>query len=118
MICKEHSNFKRIDEKEIKGKKYLLVGGHFSEWCRDSRVFRSRKFIEYCYLARKPGSLYPMLDKDLLCINPLFPNLLHTYIINTYAPELLEYNFLSGGRFYTKNDLPLKELKGIETWIR
>lgn len=115
-ICKDYPNLIKIDENKIKGKKFLMVGGHFSEWCRDNRVFKSKKFIEYCYLARKCGSLYPMLDKDLLSINPLIPNLLSTYIINEYAPKLLEYDFQSGRHLYTKKELPLKEIAGIKQW--
>ena len=88
--------------KEIPKKSYI-VGGHFSEWCRDKRVFKDIKFIEYANLCKKNRRVYPMIDEDLLTIDPKIENLLNYVIIFIYAPELLEYDFLSGNMYYNYN---------------
>lgn len=101
----------------IKEIKHLKVGGHFSEWCRETSVFKNKTFLEYAYLCRKNNFIYPMIDKELLSINPVIKNALNTIIIYMYAPELLEYDFLSGNNLYNKNALPLEYIKLVEKWI-
>lgn len=100
LICDRYHNLKRA--KEVPKKSYI-VGGHFSEWCRDKRVFKDIKFIEYVNLCKKNGRIYPMIDDDLLTIDPKIENLLNYVIIYLYAPELLEYDFLSGNMYYNYN---------------
>ena len=100
LICDRYNNLKRA--KEIPKKSYI-VGGHFSEWCRDKRVFKDIKFIEYANLCKKNRRVYPMIDEDLLTIDPKIENLLNYVIIFIYAPELLEYDFLSGNMYYNYN---------------
>ena len=100
LICDRYHNLKRA--KEVPKKSYI-VGGHFSEWCRDKRVFKDIKFIEYVNLCKKNGRIYPMIDEDLLTIDPKIENLLNYVIIYLYAPELLEYDFLSGNMCYNYN---------------
>lgn len=108
-IC---SKYKNIKKEPPPFDFYFVVGGHFSEWFRDIRVFKNKNFIKYVYLCRKNGTFYPMIDKELLQINPLIPDLINTFILNKYCPELLEYKFQSGAKIYEKNNLPLKILKG------
>ena len=50
LICDRYHNLKRV--KELPKKSYI-VGGHFSEWCRDKRFFKDIKFIEYVNLCKK-----------------------------------------------------------------
>ena len=100
LICDRYHNLKRV--KELPKKSYI-VGGHFSEWCRDKRVFKDIKFIEYANSCKKNGRIYPMIDEDLLTIDPKIENLLNYVIIYLYAPELLEYDFLSGNMYYNYN---------------
>lgn len=100
IICDKYHNLKRI--KEFPKKSYI-IGGHFSEWCRDKRVFKDIKFIEYVNLCKKNRRVYPMIDEDLLIIDPKIENLLNYVIIFIYAPELLEYDFLSGDVYYNYN---------------
>lgn len=95
LICDRYHNLKRA--KEVPKKSYI-VGGHFSEWCRDKRVFKDIKFIEYVNLCKKNGRI-----EDLLTIDPKIENLLNYVIIYLYAPELLEYDFLSGNMYYNYN---------------
>lgn len=100
LMCDKYHNLKRV--KEFPKKSYI-VGGHFSEWCRDKRVFKNIKFIEYVNSCKKNGMIYPMIDEDLLTIDPKIENLLNYVIIFIYAPELLEYDFLSGNMLYNYN---------------
>jgi len=100
LMCDKYHNLKRV--KEFPKKSYT-VGGHFSEWCRDKRVFKNIKFIEYVNLCKKNRMIYPMIDEDLLTIDPKIENLLNYVIIFIYAPELLEYDFLSGDVYYNYN---------------
>lgn len=116
IICKKYKNIK-MSNRLIKKIKHLKVGGHFSEWCRDASVFKNKTFLEYAYLCRKNNFIYPMIDKELLTINPVIKDALNTIIIYMYAPELLEYNFLSGNSLYDKKSLPLKYIKMVEKWI-
>ena len=44
-----------------------------------------------------------MIDEHLLTIDPKIENLLNYVIIYLYAPELLEYDFLSGNMYYNYN---------------
>ena len=101
LICDRYHNLKRA--KEVPKKSYI-VGGHFSEWYRDKRVFKDIKFIEYANSCKKNRKIYPMIDEDLLTIDPKIKDLLNYIIIYLYAPELLEYNFLSGKNFYNYNE--------------
>lgn len=101
IMCNKYHNLKRA--KEVPKKSYI-VGGHFSEWYRDQRVFKDIKFIEYANSCKKNRRIYPMIDEDLLTIDPGIKNLLNYIIIYLYAPELLEYDFLSGKNFYNYNE--------------
>ena len=103
LMCDKYHNLKRV--KEVPKKSYI-VGGHFSEWCRDKRVFKdikNIKYIEYVNICKKNGRIYPMIDEYLLTIDPKIENLLNYVIIYLYAPELLEYDFLSGNMYYNYN---------------
>lgn len=97
MICLKYKNLNKI---ENINDKYYKVGGHFSEWCRDKRVFKNINFIEYTFVCKKEHWIYPMIDDCLLTIDPKIENLLNYAIIYLYAPELLEYNIQSGAQFY------------------
>lgn len=52
---------------------------------------------------QKNERIYPMIDEDLLTIEPKIENLLNYVIIYLYASELLEYDFLSGNMYYNYN---------------
>lgn len=119
IICKKYKNIKLSNE-IVKALSHFNVSGTFSEWCRDNNnySFKNKEYTEYVYLCRKNNCMYPMIDKDLLCINPIYPNLLSTLIIYMYAPELLNYQFQTGNYILTKNNLPIQFLKKFDEWIR
>jgi hypothetical protein len=116
IICKKYKNIKLSNE-IIKITPHFKVGGHFSEWCRYNYCFKNKEFTEYIYLCRKNKYIYPMIDKDLLCIDPMYPNLLSILIIYMYAPELLDYQFQTGKNLLTKDDFPLQFLKKFDKWL-
>lgn len=90
--------------------KKKILGGHDSNYCRKGKDFKSLSYIKKCLKTKK---IKPFLDKKILKIDPLYPDLLHTILLLKYSPELLEYDFLTYKTFYKKEDLPIQMARSI-----
>lgn len=108
-IVKKKYNLNLIIDNE--SKKHS-VGGYFSEWCRDKRVFANKDFIKFCYKVM-PHAYCPFADDELLKLYPVEPDLLNTIILLYFAPDLLELPFQSGNSIYNKDKLPLDKANKI-----
>lgn len=108
-IVRKKYNLNLIINNESKKKS---IGGYFSEWCRDLRVFTNKDFISFCYKTM-PYAYCPFIDEELLQLYPICPDLLNTIILLYFAPDLLELPFQSGNNIYNKNKLPLDKANKI-----